>query len=265
VKAKIDYTVDLVLQAGENIKRLMNENISIETKANNSDFVTNVDKSTEVFLVEGIKGTFPNQDFLTEENTTPRVDSEDLWIIDPIDGTTNFIYQKKNFAISIAYYHREKPVFGIVYDVMADKMFLGITGKGSYLNGEKLEKVNQKRTLSESILYGDLYSLSMFEKSPKDLRNELVSHRYLGAASLEICAVAENQAQAYISRNLKVWDVAAGVIILNEVGGSYYFGGHDNALFFDDSDGVFLSSQNKNIENDIKSLMREKVLFELNN
>ena len=265
MKAKIDYTVDLVLEAGENIKRLMNDNISIETKANSSDFVTNVDKSTEVFLVEGIKAAFADQDFLTEEDTTPRVDSDELWIIDPIDGTTNFIYQKKNFAISIAYYHKKQPIFGIVYDVMADKVFLGITNEGAYLNGEKLPKVNQDRTLKESILYGDLYSLSMFEKSPEDLRKELVSHRYLGAASLEICAVAENQAQAYISRNLKVWDVAAGVIILNEVGGSYYFGGHDNALFFDDSDGVFLSSQNKNIENDIKSLMREKVLFELNN
>ena len=100
MQERIDFTLDLVKQAGQNIKRLMQSDLEILTKSNDADFVTNVDKATEILLVEGIQRQYPDQDFLTEENTTPRFESDDLWIIDPIDGTTNFIYQKENFGIS---------------------------------------------------------------------------------------------------------------------------------------------------------------------
>ena len=260
MQERIDFTLDLVKQAGQNIKRLMQSDLEILTKSNDADFVTNVDKATEILLVEGIQRQYPDQDFLTEENTTPRFESDDLWIIDPIDGTTNFIYQKENFGISIAYYHKLKPVFGIVYDVMADKMFLGITDGGAFLNGVRMSINDQKRPLKQTILYSDLYGLSMFPKDILHLRESIVSHRYLGAASLEICAVAENKAQSYISRNLKVWDVAAGVIVLKEVGGSFFFGGHEDGIFFNDSDGVFLSCQNNVIKEDIKNLLDHNIL-----
>ena len=262
---RIEYTVNLVKEAGAKIRDMIanNASIKVETKAHDSDFVTNVDKQTEIFIVEGIKKNFEHQDFLTEENTTPREESDELWIIDPIDGTTNFIFQKRNFAISVAYYYKRKPVFGIVYDVMEDKLFLGITGEGAYLNGKRLENTPQNIGLKQSIMYGDLYSLTLFPKGIMDLRERLVSHRYLGAASLEICAVAENQAQAYISRNLKVWDVAAGVIILNEAKGSYFFGGHDDDIYYNDEDGVFISAQNKTIREDIKLIMDNEAISEV--
>lgn len=257
---RIEFTTQLVKDAGANIRKLMENKIEIETKANHADFVTNVDKQTEIFLVEGIKGKYQDQDFLTEENTTPRQESDELWIIDPIDGTTNFIFQQKNFAISIAYYYKRKPVFGIVYDVMADKMFVGITGEGAFLNGEKLEMTDQDRTLKQSLMYGDLYSLTLFPNGTEHLRNELVSHRYLGAASIEICMVAEKLSQAYISKNLKVWDVAAAVIVLKEAGGTFFFGGHEDDIYYNDEDGVFISAQNLTIKNSIQNLMDEKAL-----
>ena len=257
---RIEFTTQLVKDAGENIRKLMENKIEIETKANHADFVTNVDKQTEIFLVEGIKGKYQYQDFLTEEDTTPRQESDELWIIDPIDGTTNFIFQQKNFAISIAYYYKRKPVFGIVYDVMADKMFVGITGQGAFLNGEKLEMTDQDRTLKQSLMYGDLYSLTLFPNGTEHLRNELVSHRYLGAASIEICMVAEKLSQAYISKNLKVWDVAAAVIVLKEAGGTFFFGGHEDDIYYNDEDGVFISAQNLTIKNSIQKLMDEKAL-----
>ena len=262
---RIEFTVNLVKEAGALIRAMIeNEsNIEIETKAHDADFVTNVDKQTEIYIVEGIKKRYTHQDFLTEENTTVREKSDDLWIIDPIDGTTNFIFQKKNFGISVAFYHKRKPVFGIVYDVMADKLFLGISGKGAYLNGEKMNKTNQSIGLKQSLMYGDLYSLTMFPKGLMHLREQLVSHRYLGAASLEICAVAENQAEAYISRNLKVWDVAAGVIILKEASGTFFFGGHDDDIYYNDADGVFISAQNNTIKADIKANMDATLLAEV--
>lgn len=255
MQTRIDYIIDLVKDAGALIKAMIHENIEITTKANASDFVTNVDKAIEVFLVEGINKKYPNQDYLTEEKMTKRTLSDDLWIIDPIDGTTNFIFQRKNFAISIAYYKQLEPVFGIVYDVMADKLFLGIKGQGAFLNGVKLEKQDPLRPLKDSILYADLYSLTLFPKGIEHLRQSVVSHRYLGAASLEICAVCENQCQAYISKNLKVWDVAAGVIILEETRGSYYFGNQHNKIYFNDDDGVFVSAQNETIKHQILELM----------
>ena len=254
MKERIDFTVELVKKAGENIKHLMVDSVAIETKSADNDFVTNVDKATEVILVQGIQKQFPNEDFLTEEKTVATAGLDDLWIIDPIDGTTNFIYQRENFAISIAYYFQEKPVFGIVYDVMRDELFLGVTGEGAYLNGERLPQLEQSESLKDAIIYGDLYSLSLFEKSVEELRQEFVAHRYLGAASIEICGVAANRMQSYISKNLKVWDVAAGVIILNEVGGAFEFGGKSNGIFFNDEDGVFLSASNEGIISDLNNL-----------
>lgn len=260
MKERLDFTKDIVRRAGENIRKLMEETIEIETKANDSDFVTNVDKQTEIFIVEAIKAKYKGEDFLTEEDTTERVESEALWIIDPIDGTTNFIFQKKNFAISVAFYKDLKPVFGIVYDVMADKMFVGVKGEGAYLNDVRMQMTDQNKNLKGSLMYGDLYSLTMFPKGLMHLRESLVSHRYLGAASIEICMVAEDQAEAYISRNLKVWDVAAGVIILQEAGGSVFFGGHEEGIYFNDEDGVFISAQNTKIKKDIQEIMDKECL-----
>ena len=254
MRERIDFTIALVKEAGANIKHLMEDSVEVETKSADNDFVTNVDKATEVILVQGLKKKYPGDDFLTEEKTVATAGLDDLWIIDPIDGTTNFIYQQENFAISLAYYYKEKAVFGIVYDVMRDELFLGITGEGAYLNGVRMPMLNQSEKLKDAIVYGDLYSLSMFNRSTEELRQEFVAHRYLGAASIEICGVAANRMQAYISKNLKVWDVAAGAIVLNEVGGQFSFGGVENGIIFNDEDAEFFSASNQGILNDFKTL-----------
>lgn len=254
MRERIDFTVGLVKEAGANIKELMADSVKIETKSADNDFVTNVDKATEVILVQGLKKKYPLDDFLTEEKTVATAGLDDLWIIDPIDGTTNFIFQKENFAISIAYYYKEKPVFGIVYDVMRDELFLGITGEGAYLNDVRMPQLEQSENLKDAIVYGDLYSLSMFEMPVQELNKQFVAHRYLGAASIEICGVAANRMQAYISKNLKVWDVAAGAIILSEVGGHFSFGDIEDGIFFNDNDGEFFSASNQGILNDFYKL-----------
>lgn len=250
MKERIDFTIALVKEAGANIKDLMKDSVRVETKSADNDFVTNVDKATEVILVQGLQKKYPNDDFLTEEKTVATAGLDDLWIIDPIDGTTNFIFQQENFAISIAYYYKKKPVFGIVFDVMRDELFLGITGEGAFLNGVALPQLEQSNRLKDAIVYGDLNSLSMFKLPVDKLKNEFVAHRYLGAASIEICGVAANRMQAYISENLKVWDVAAGVIVLNEVGGQFSFGGLKNDIYYSDEDGEFFSASNQGIIDD---------------
>ena len=104
-QTRLEFTEKLVYETGALIRNMMASSLEIDTKSSANDFVTNVDKAAEQFLVEGILDAYPNQDFLTEEKTIERQESDDLWIIDPIDGTLNFIYQRRNFAISIAYYH----------------------------------------------------------------------------------------------------------------------------------------------------------------
>lgn len=254
MKEKIDFTLDLVKRAGEHIKELMDNDVVIDTKSADNDFVTNVDKQTEQFLVNAIKERYENQDFLTEEKVVATQGLDDLWIIDPIDGTTNFIFERRNFAISIAFYHQKKPVFGIVYNVIADELFLGITGEGAYLNGKKLPMLDQNISLKDSILFGDLYSLTMFGDDVESFRKNFVAHRYLGAASIEICGVAMNRHQAYISKNLKIWDVAAGAIILHAVGGTFLYAELEDEMHFDDEDFEWFSCQNKTILNDLRKL-----------
>lgn len=255
MQQRIDYTVALVEEAGKQLLEIMKVGLEIETKSALNDFVTNADKLTERFLIEGINRAYKDQDFLTEEKTTAYAGFDDLWIIDPIDGTTNFIFEQRNFAISIAYYSQKKPIFGIVYDVVGQDLFLGIVGDGAYLNGEKIEALDPQKKLHESILFGDLYSLSLFEGDAQALREEIVAHRYLGAASLEICGVAINRHQAYISRNLKVWDVAAAVIVLACAQGTWFFGGLDDDIYYNDDDGVFISAANSTIKDSLKNLM----------
>lgn len=258
MKDKIAFTKDLVLKAGDNLQKLMEEKIEIETKTSDTDFVTNVDKQTEIFLVEGIQSQYEKQDFLTEEDTTDRHKSDDLWIIDPIDGTTNFIYQHQNFAISVAYYYKRKPVFGIVYDVMAKKLYMGIKGEGAYLNDEKLEISQPDKSLKNSIVYADLSSLKFLTKGIEHFQNSFVSHRYLGAASLEICYLAANMGQVYITRQLKAWDVAAAAIVLNEAGGTFFFGGHENEIFFNNKNGFFVGAQNQKLKKEVLNLLDSK-------
>lgn len=252
MKERIEFTLDLVRQAAENVKKLMQEEVHIDTKSARDDFVTNVDKQTEMFLVEGIKAAFKNQDFITEEKVIATKGLDDVWIIDPIDGTTNFIYERRNFGISVAFYHKKQPVFGIVYDVMGDEMFLGIKGEGAFVNGRKLPMLNQELRLKDAIVYSDVDTLLQFGP---DFKKEIISHRYLGSAALEICGVAANRFQVYAARFMRVWDVAAASIILKEVGGSFEYGGLDNEIHFSDENGEWYCGSNDPLLCELKAYM----------
>ena len=256
MKDKIEFAVELVKQTGEHIKHLMETQLQVETKSADNDFVTNADKGAERFLIDGITRQYENQDFITEEKLIATEGLDDLWIIDPIDGTTNFIYQKENFAVSVGFYHKKKPVFGIVYDVMKDELFLGIEGEGAYLNGKALPMLDQNTKLKTCLVNCDLNSLSMFKEDPAEFKENFVAHRYLGAASIELVGVAANRNQVYISKNLKVWDVAAGAIVLRAVGGYSSFGDVQDGIFFSDEDGEFFSCINEGVHKEFMNLKK---------
>ncbi|MGB4438338.1 MAG: inositol monophosphatase family protein [Sedimentibacter sp.] len=220
----INYATQLVLESGNILKQAIEGNIECDYKEDQRDLVTEYDLKIENFLLANLKLKYPKHKFISEEKINDEEMSGLIWIIDPIDGTTNFVCFKKNFAVSIALYEDENPVFGIVYDVMKDDFYLGITGKGAYLNGKRLNNLGQT-SLKDCILDVSLNSMQIFyneyNKLFFNIARDIRGHRSLGSASLSICKIASGEIQIYVSAKLKVWDFAAAGIILKECGGYY--------------------------------------------
>ncbi|MCL7746316.1 inositol monophosphatase family protein [Halalkalibacter alkaliphilus] len=219
------------------IKKSLANPIHIEAKSNPDDLVTEVDRAIESFFYHKIDQTYPEHHFLGEEGIAEELNSLDgtVWIVDPIDGTMNFVHQKYNFAISVAVYHDGVGMVGLIYDVMNDELFHAVRDHGAYVNNEELVPVKE-RPLHESII-GLNAKWLVQEKNPfrnplKALVRDVRSIRSYGSAALEIAYVAADRLDGYISVNLSPWDYAAGIVLLEEVGckASTFRGEHLNYL-----------------------------------
>lgn len=255
---KINFAIETIYAAGKMIKSKLKdnkENIEITVKTCISDLVTNIDHETEEFIVEKITQKYPSHTFITEEKTVTSSFGDKCWIIDPIDGTLNFIYEQKNYAISAAYYEFNRPVFGIIYDVWGDNMYLGIKGKGAYLNGEKIIP-SFPCDLKNSIVDVNFKRKNLIKQISnidiEELCNLALEHRHLGSAAIRICDVARGRIHVYISPHLKLWDYAAGNIILAECGGNFHTIKYDGNL--PSSSTFFIAAQNDDLLKEVLSL-----------
>ena len=224
IRAIHDYTLTIMKEAGERIRRSFFETMEIETKSNANDLVTNIDKETEAFIVKKIHAYDPNFRILGEEGMAhEEIKSLEgvVWIVDPIDGTMNFVRQHRNFAISIAIYEDGVGRAGYIYDVVADELYYAITGEGAYMNGQRLSQLAPV-PLHEAIVGINAVWATPNRKIEHEgvirLLRKLRGTRSLGSATLEIVAVATGRMDSYISLRLSPWDVAAGIIIAHEVG-----------------------------------------------
>ncbi|WP_347860697.1 inositol monophosphatase family protein [Salimicrobium sp. PL1-032A] len=217
---------DWVLEAGEYIRDRINEPLHIETKSNPDDLVTQMDQDTEEFFAGKIKGTYPSHRVFGEEGFGDDVKDLEgvVWIVDPIDGTMNFVHQQKNFAISIGIYEDGVGEIGLIYNVMDDVLYTAVKGEGAQRNGEVLPELSKDRPLHRSIF--SLNTTWLIEenrlvdsKGIADLVKTLRSTRSYGSAALEFAFVAEGLIDGYVTMSLMPWDVAAGKVILEEVGG----------------------------------------------
>lgn len=214
-----------ILDAGEQIRNKINEPRIITTKSNPNDLVTEMDKQTEVFFISKIKEVFPGHLIIGEEGFGDQVDTLDgiVWIIDPIDGTMNFVHQKKNFAISIGIYHDGIGEIGLIYDVMADELYQAKRSEGAYKNKQPLVQLKSNLKFEEALLGMNHYFLCensfVQETSMQQLVRAVRGSRTYGSAALEFAYVAEGIIDAYLSMRLAPWDIAAGIILVNEVGG----------------------------------------------
>ena len=188
------------------------------------DFVTASDKKVEKILINELQAARPSYSILSEEIGQINNDKSFKWIIDPIDGTANFLHGIPHFAISIGLEHDDEIICGIVYDPIKDEMFVAEKGNGSYLNNQRM-RVSSRSKLKDCIVFTGGPKL---ESKNKELALEeykkfsskiLIPIRKLGSASLDMAYVAAGRCDGFWQRNLSYWDIAAGIILVKEAGG----------------------------------------------
>ncbi len=196
----------------------------IAEKSSAKDLVTQYDKLIQEKIISGISGYLPDAQFVSEESATiGDIYAEDAFIVDPIDGTTNFIHSMGNCAVSVAWYKFGKPSYGAVYDPFAKEFYEAESGKGAFLNGKQI-KVSDSSLKNSIVLFGT----SPYNVELTDITFDLVRMifgkcqdvRRMGSAALDICRVANGRAGLYFEAALSLWDYAAAVLILKESGGS---------------------------------------------
>lgn len=200
-------------------QRVNAEEIEIKTTNN---LVSFVDKESERRLVEGLKTLLPEAGFIAEEGTGEKAE-EWNWVIDPLDGTTNFLHDVPIWCISVALCHKNKAVIGIIYDPNKDEMFVASRGNGSFLNGKRIQ-TSTRGILMDSLLvtgfpYDDFGREEQYIELFRSLMKKTRGIRRLGSAALDLAWVACGRFEAFYEYGLNPWDVAAGVILVEEAGG----------------------------------------------
>lgn len=218
------YVRQWLKEARVRIMDSFQKNLDIQTKSDRNDLVTNIDKETEQFFVSNILVNFPEHHIIGEEGQGEKIESTEgiLWIIDPIDGTVNFVHQQRNFAISIGIYENGIGKLGYIYDVVHDELYFVEAGKGAFINDVPIPKLTDTKVVdaivginSSWLIANRHVPISKLHRLVKDSR----ASRSLGAASLEFAYVATGRLDAYIAMRLSPWDFAAGKLLVEELGG----------------------------------------------
>ncbi|WML31943.1 inositol monophosphatase family protein [Neobacillus sp. OS1-32] len=213
-----------VIEAGEIIRASFKRTLTIRTKSNPNDLVTDIDQQIEQFFISKIRERYPEHKIMGEEGFADRIEQLDgiVWLIDPIDGTMNFIHQQRNFAISIGIYEHGIGKVGIIYDVVHDELYHAVRGNGAYLNDQPLQPLKE-RAVKESIIALNATWVMENHRINHQLLIPLVRDargtRSYGSAALELVYVATGRVDAYLSMRLSPWDVAAGAVLVEELGG----------------------------------------------
>jgi myo-inositol-1(or 4)-monophosphatase len=222
VEAKRDRLVKhWIREAAEDIKEALLTELDVEEKSARNDLVTNMDKKIEEDLTKKIREHFPEDRILGEEGFGDELDNLEgtVWLIDPIDGTLNFVLQQDKFAIMIGIYEDGVGKQGYIYDFTHDKLYYAIKGEGAYCNDQRMESI-EELSLEEGLFASS--SLLLTEKDRETNRriaDRCMGVRMLGSAGLEAMEVAQGNCVAYMATVLKPWDIAAGKVIVEELGG----------------------------------------------
>lgn len=208
--------------------------LKVEEKSFNQ-LVSYVDRESERILVEGLQNITPNATFITEEETVTNTKSDEFWIIDPLDGTTNYLFGLDMYSISIAYYKNHKPIYANVTLPAKNETFKA-TPDGATLNGKPIH-VSNRKTLNETLIatgfpYYDFNELDEYIGILKDLMRTTKGLRRMGSAAIDLAYTACGKFDGFFELNLSPWDVAAGAYIVQQAGGKVTdFNNGDNYVF----------------------------------
>ena len=220
----LNIAVRAARAAGDIIVRNMDrlDRIKVVTKQNN-DFVSDVDHLAEQTIIAIIKEAYPDHGILAEESGTQAESSDFQWIIDPLDGTTNFLHGFPQFAVSIALKYKDRLEVGVIYDPLSQELFTASRGNGAMLNDKKI-RVTGHKGLENALLgtgfpYHDQSYLDTYLETMKELMKKTAGIRRPGSAALDLAWLAAGRIDGFWEFNLKAWDIAAGALIVREAGG----------------------------------------------
>lgn len=222
----LQLAVDAALEAGKFLKMNVGKFRQLEHKLGEErNLVTEIDKKAEELIIERIRKRYPHHDFLGEESGSHKVSSDYKWIIDPLDGTTNFTHGLPIFCTSIALEHEGEVILGAIYDPNADELFAAERNKGATLNNRKIRVSGATRLIESLIVTGFPYDI---KKNPynavEHFSNFLMQSqavRRLGSAALDLSYVACGRFDGFWEVTLNPWDMAAGVLFVEEAGGKF--------------------------------------------
>ena len=233
----LDKVKEITIETGRFIREesLNFDRNVVEEKKRFSDLVSYVDKQAEKQLVTKLGDLFPEAGFIAEEGTGKQKNGYN-WIIDPLDGTTNFIHGLPVYSVSVALFDGSHVVLGVVYEVTRDECFSAITGHGAFLNDKKIQ-VSSQPQLEGSLLatgfpYYEFEKMDEYLSILESLMKNTHGLRRMGSAAVDLAYTACGRFEGYFEFNLNAWDIAAGALIVKEAGGTVSnFAGGDSFLF----------------------------------
>ena len=220
---RFELAVELVRQAGAALRQARLEADAVRCKSGHQDLVTVWDQKTEQFLRKGILQNFPADAIVGEEYPAVSAAAQDaVWHIDPIDGTTNFINQHRNYAVSVGCWRQGRPLFGLVLDVENDRLYHARAGQGAWC-GERPLAASRRPKIPELLLFTPDVLRTFLEPGRDELlrlARDVRAVRSIGSVALELCAVASGEADLCVAMRSCPWDHNAARIILGEAGGA---------------------------------------------
>ena len=219
----LEAAMSMARAAGDvQLEYFRTSHLDIQTKSNEYDVVTAADKASEKLIKDFIHEKFPDHGIISEESADEHAESEWRWVIDPLDGTTNFSQGLPVFSVSIALEHNKEAVVGVVYAPYLGELFHAIKGEGAFLNGKRI-KCSSKESLAESVLatgipYDKLTNPDNNVRELSAMAPKVRGIRRLGSAAIDLSYVAAGFLDGYWELNLNRWDVAAGMLIAHEAG-----------------------------------------------
>jgi myo-inositol-1(or 4)-monophosphatase len=218
----VQFAAEVAMEAGAILRAHFGQPHDVHFKGA-IDIVTEADKASEALIVYRLQERFPEIDLIGEEGSRGAIgDTRFRWVIDPLDGTTNFSHDLPTFAVSIGLEDRGLPVGGAIYDPMRDELFVALKGGGAFLNGSPLHVSAISELIGSLLVTGFSYDFAIRVRQAdvwRDFLTQVQAIRQTGSAALNLCYIAAGRLDGYWEQGISAWDVAAGAVMVMEAGG----------------------------------------------